>query len=96
MDCGIVDQRQDVLLDGVQSSSAGEQPDRTKGRVAARLGRDPLLFSFSFVLKTHLNIASTAGAVWNDTPEALRALFRSCSCERSTIYPGFRLGRGSP
>ena len=40
-----------------QSGSAGEQPDRTKGRVVFSIWNcGPFAFSVPFVLKTHLNV----------------------------------------
>ena len=40
-----------------QSGSAGEQPDRTKGRAVFSIGNcGPFAFSVPFVLKTHPNV----------------------------------------
>ena len=43
-----------------QSGSAGEQPDRTKGRAVFSIGnRGPFAFSVPFVLKTHPNVGDS-------------------------------------
>jgi hypothetical protein len=97
MDCRIVDQRQDVVFDEVQSGSAGEQPDRTKERVAARLGRGPLLFLIFLCSENaivDLCIASTAGAVRRRVSSLaghVQELFVRTLNHLSGIPPGARI-----